>query len=69
MDEIKIKKKQVWEKHTGKRVGYVDIGDIGLVYVTLTKINQVLSHIMVFLVHGIVNPFRFNLVDFATKDI
>ena len=69
MDEMKIQENLVWYNYTGERIGYVDLGDIELNYATLPKVNEIASHVMVFLVHSIVNPFKFSLANFATKDI
>ena len=69
MDEMKIQENLVWDKYTKERIGYVDLGDIELNYATLPKVNEIASHIMVFLVRNIVNPFKFSLANFATKDI
>ena len=33
MDELKIQENLVWDKHNGKLIGYVDLGDIDLNYV------------------------------------
>ena len=69
MDKIKIHENLVWDKHTGELIGYVNLGDIELSYATLPKFNEITSHVMTFLVPSIVNPFKFNMVNFATKDI
>ena len=59
----------MWDKHTRELIGYVDLGDIELNYATLPKVNEIASHVMVFLVRSIVNPFKLTLANFATKDI
>ena len=58
IDEIKIQENLVWDKHTGELIGWVDLGDIELSYATLPKVNEIASHVMVLLVHSIVNPFK-----------
>ena len=35
MDEMKIQKNLVWDKHTGDLIGFVDLGDTELNYATL----------------------------------
>ena len=69
MEEMKIQQNLVWDKHTGEFIGYVDIGEIELNYATLPIVNGIASHVMVFLVCSIVNPFKFSLANFATRDI
>ena len=69
MDEMKIQENLVWDKHSGELVGYVDLGDIDLNYATLSKVTQVATHVLVFLVRSIVNPFKFSLANFATDGI
>ena len=69
MDEMKIQENLVWDKHSGELIGYVDLGDPDLHYATLPDTNAIASHILVFLVRSIVNPFKFSLANFATKDV
>ena len=35
MDEMKIQENQVWEKHNGELIDYVDLGDVSLNYAAL----------------------------------
>ena len=49
-------------------IGYVDLGDTDLNYATFQKPVEVASHILVFLVSSIINPLKFSLVNFATKN-
>ena len=66
---MKIQENLVWDKRTGGLIRYVDLGDIDPNYATLPKVNEVASHVMVFLVRSIVNPFKFSSANFASKDI
>ena len=66
MDEMKIQENLVWDKHTGELIGYVDLGDIHTNYATLSKVDQIASNVLVFLIRSIVNPFKFTLANFAT---
>ena len=65
MDEMKIQENLVWDKHTGDLIGYVDFGDAELNYATLQKSN-IATHVLVFLLRSVVNPFKFSLANFAT---
>ena len=67
MDEMKIQENLVWDKHNGELIGYVDLGDIN--YVAMSKVTTVASHVLVFLIRSIVNPFKFSLANFATDGI
>ena len=69
MDEMKIQENLVWHKHNSELIGYVDLGDIDLNYATLSKVTTVASHVLVFLIRSIVNPFKFSLANFATDGI
>ena len=66
MDEMKIQSNLVWDKHTGELIGYVDLGDTELNYATLEKTDNIETQILAFLIHNIVNPFKFSLANFAT---
>ena len=65
-DEMKIQENLVWDKHTGELVGFVDLGDTELNYATLQKSDALATHVLVFLLRSIVNPFKFSLANFAT---
>ena len=65
-DEMKIQQNLVWDKHSGELIGFVDLGDIELNYSTLEKVDQVATHVLVFLVRSIVNPFKFSMANFST---
>ena len=67
IDEMKIQEDLVWDKHTGELIGYVDLGDKEVNQATLKDTQAVASHILVFLVRSIVNPFKFSLANFAIK--
>ena len=69
MDEMKIQENLVWDKHTGDLIGYVNLGDFQLNFATLKKSDDIASHVLVFLLRSIVNPFKFTLANFATKKV
>ena len=69
MDEMKIQEDLVWDKHTGDLIGYVDLGNTELNCATLKKSDEVASHVLVFLVRSIVNPMKFTLANFGTKNV
>ena len=69
IDEMKIQEDLVWDKHTGDLIGYVDLGDTELNYAKLKKSEEVATHMLVFLVRSIVNPLKFALANFATKNV
>lgn len=68
-DEVKVQENLVWDKHTGELVGYVDLGDIDTNYATLQTVDELATHILVFMVRSIVNPLKFTLANFATTGI
>ena len=67
-DEMKIQENLVWSKHTGDLIGFVDLGDVNLNYATLQETNAIASHVLNFLIRSVVNPFKFSLANFATKN-
>ena len=69
MDEMKIQGNLVWDKENGELIGYVDLGDIDLNYVTLPKVTTVASHVLAFLICSFVNPFKFSLSNFETDSV
>ena len=69
MDEIKIQENLVCDKHNGELIRYVDLGDTALNYPTLSKVTTVPSHVLIFLIRSIVNPFKFSFANFATDGI
>eukprot|EP00794_Sanderia_malayensis_P013195 gene13195-14544_t len=66
-DEMKIQENLVWDKHTGDLIGYVDLGNIELNCSTFKKVDEIASHVLVFLIRSVVNPMKFTLANFATK--
>ena len=67
-DEMKIQENLVWSKHTGDLIGFVDLGDVNLNYAALQETNAIASHVLVFLLGSVVDPFKFSLANFATKN-
>ena len=65
---MKIQENLVWFKHTSDLIGFVELGDMNLNYATLQETNVIASHVLVFLLQNVVNPFKFGLVNFATKN-
>ena len=63
MDKIKVQENLVWDKHTVDLISFVDLGDP-----TLQKLDEVASHILVFLVRSVINPLKFSLANFATSN-
>lgn len=66
LDEMKIQENLVWDKHTGELIGYVDLGDQQLNRATLENVQSVATHVLVFMLRSIINPFKFSLANFAT---
>ena len=68
-DEMKVQEDLVWDKHSGELIGFVDLGDITINYATLKKVEQLATHVLVFLVKSIVNPLSFSFASFATTGV
>ena len=68
-DEMKIQEDLVWDKLSGELIGFVDLGDIITNFATLKDVEELATHILVFLVKSIVNPLTFSFASFATTGI
>ena len=68
MDEMKVQENLVWYKHTGDLIGFVGLGDPDLNYATLQKLDEVASHLLVFLFRSVTNPLKCSLANFATSN-
>ena len=66
-DEMKIMSNLVFDKVTGKLIGYLDLGDPDINFGTLEKADTIASHALVFFVRGICTQLKFSLAYFATK--
>ena len=66
---MKIQENLVWDKHTGDLIGFVDLGDIDLNYSTLKNVEDIASHVLVFLLRSVVNPLKFSFANFATTNV
>ena len=53
---MKVQEDLVWDKHTGELMGYVHLGDGEINAATLKNTEAIASHVLVFLVRGVVNP-------------
>jgi len=69
LDEMKIQENLVWDKHTGELIGYIDLGDPSVNFATFKNVETVASHVLVFMLRSIVNPFKFSLANFATTGV
>ena len=67
-DEMKIQENLVWSKHTGDLIDFADLGNVNLNYTTPKETNAIASHVLVFLLRNVVNPFKFSLANFETKN-
>ena len=66
---MKIQENLVWDTHSGDLIGFVDLGDTNINYATLNKADQLATHVLVFLVRSIVNPFKYSFANFATTNV
>ena len=67
-DEMKIKCNLVFDKHSEKLIGFVDLGDPEVNYSTFDEI-QPASHVLAFYVRGIATKFQFMLRYFFTRNL
>jgi len=64
-DEMKILSNLVFDKVSGELIGYTDLGDPDINFGTLEKVDELASHVLVFLVRGICTDLKFSLAYFA----
>ena len=50
-------------------ISYTDLGDVKVNYATLENSEEIASHVLPFLIRGIINPFKFSLANFATTNV
>ena len=67
MDEMKIQSNLIWDKHTRELIRYVDLGDTELNHATPEKTDNIATHLLAFLIFGIVNHFKFSLANFSAS--
>ena len=56
--EIKIKKNLVFDKHSGKLIGYVDLGDPEKNFSTFHNKDDLATHAMVYYVSGLASDLN-----------
>ena len=66
LDEMKIQEDLVWDKHTGEFISFVDLGDTTINYATLSNVQELATHVLVFLIKNIVNPLSYSFATFGT---
>ena len=69
INEMKIKEDLVWEKNSGKLIGFIDLGDEELNFASFNNTSQTATHVLVFLIRSIVNTLSFSLANFASSGI
>ena len=66
---MKIQDDLVCEKHTVELIGFVDLADPDLNYANLKNTNELITHVLVFLICSIVNPLAYSFATFAPSGI
>lgn len=64
---MKVQEDLVWDKNTGKLIGFIDLGDANINESTITDSHKLASHVMVFIVKSVKNPMSFSFANFATS--
>ena len=60
-DEIKVQENLVFDKHSGKLIGYVDLGDVELNYCTFQNVDSLATHALVYYVRGLASDMKHSL--------
>ena len=66
---MKIQSNLLYNKCSGKLIGYVDLGDPDINYTTFVKGDELATHALVYYVRGIATDLKFCLSYFATNGI
>ena len=53
-DEIKVRSSLVFNKYTDELIGFIELGDSDTNYSTLSDLDKLASHILVYYVRGFV---------------
>ena len=68
-DEVKIKSNLVWDKHTGQLIGFMDLGDPDLNFVSAEKEIPLATHMLVIYLRGICTDLKYPFANFATTAV
>ena len=68
-DEMKIQGQLVFAKYSGELVGYIDLGDPDLNFMSLEDANELATHALVFYVTGLTSKLKFELSYMGTKNL
>ena len=67
-DEMKIKGRLVFDKYTGKLIGFTSLGDPELDFATFEEL-QLATHVLAFMIRGVQTTLKFTLAYFLTQTI
>ena len=68
-DEMKIKSNLVFDKHTDKLIGFLDLGDPQVNFNTLPEEDKLATHVLVFFLRGISTNLKYSFAYFATDGV
>ena len=67
-DEMKIKGRLVFDRYTGKLIGFTSLGDPELDFATFEEL-QLATHVLAFMIRGVQTTLKFTLAYFLTQTI
>ena len=68
-DEVKIQSDLVFDKHSGKVIWFVDVGDYDINFATFSNLEVVATHVLCFFLRSLMGHLKFNFGYFATHGI
>ena len=68
-DEMKVQSKLVFDKYSGKLIGFLDLGDPDVNFATIDNQEDLATHALVFYVRGLASDLKYNLAYFATRGV
>ena len=68
-DEVKIQSDLVLDKHSGRVIGFVDMGDEDINMATFDNLDAMATHVLCFMLRSFLGNIKFSLGYFATDNI
>ena len=68
-DEVKIQSGLVFDKHSGKIIGFVDVGDNDINFATFSSTDNIATHVLSFYVRNFYGNIKFHFAYFGTDGI
>ena len=68
-DEMKIQRKLVFDKHSNKLIGFVDLGDNDVNIAAFDSRSVIASHVLAFMIRGVASDLKYILGYLSTENV